>query len=455
MHTDKRLFRWHNSRVTVANAYLLSLFLLAGCATTQSKLTAEDKSQLGRIGITKAYEKPTVTFGGVPNAASGVAQGVVGGLLFPPAWTAGGPFFFGPLLAVESARCGAQFDNVKNPDQQFEVVVNATRPDEFLLKYLADRIEGAGLGKPAILETPLKRLDGGKFSVTSIADQSIDTVLQIEQFKIGLEAVYVNNSQNIRPCSPQVTGDIVWHLIRVRDGKQIASGTDQWNVNSSYRFSALYQDAALMRSILNELLEKVANGTMCKSGADSNRCPWAIHVSKQSDVAKQSAKPSLEEKLAQAREYVGKTLWYLPNPSAGPRLRFYETIPTSSYSEDPKVLFRPRTITSFVVTGVIMPPPLIYPAGEDEYLLEIEFPDGKVGYVNVVGSYGIIQNLYRGDLDSFKEYVSNEPADEILARASALREDAAREERLAKERAERENFEARKNAEKENATKVK
>ncbi len=273
MHTDKRLFRWHNSRVTVANAYLLSLFLLAGCATTQSKLTAEDKSQLGRIGITKAYEKPTVTFGGVPNASGGAKEGVVGGLLFPPAWVVGGPFFFGPLLAVESARCGAQFADVKDPDQQFEAVVNATRPDELLLKYLADRIEGAGLGRAAVLGTPLKRLDEGKFSLTSIADQSIDTVLHIEQFKIELKAVYVNNpGESIRPCRPQVTGDIVWHLIRVRDGKQIASGSDHWVVSSSYRFSAIYQDAALMRSILNELLEKVAIGTMCKSGADSKQC---------------------------------------------------------------------------------------------------------------------------------------------------------------------------------------
>lgn len=267
MRTDKTLFTWHNSWITVANVCLLFLFLFPGCATTQSRLTAEDKSQLGRIGIIKAYEKPTVVFGGVPNAARGAAGGVFMGLVYPPAWLMGGPFALGPIVAIESARCGGQFANIKDPDQQFEAAVNSARPNEFLLKYLSDRIEGAGLGRPAVLETPLKRLDEGRFNVTSIADQSIDTVLQIEQFKISLLSDIGKN-----PCSPELTGDIVWHLIRVRDGKKIAGGSDRWNVKSSSPFSAFYQDAALMRSILSELIEKVANGTMCNSGADPNQC---------------------------------------------------------------------------------------------------------------------------------------------------------------------------------------
>ncbi|HSF47372.1 MAG TPA: hypothetical protein VLA73_03315 [Burkholderiales bacterium] len=274
MDTDKRLLRWPCSQVTVANACLLSLLLLAGCATTKSKLTAEDKSQLGRIGITKAYEKPTVTFGGVPNAATGLAGGILGGIILPPAWFMGGPFLLGPVMSIESARCGGQFADVKDPDQQFEAVVNATRPDELLLEYLADRIEGAGLGRPAVLGTPLKRLDEGNFGVTSIADQSIDTVLQIEGFNIR-HIAFIDEG---KPCTPLVTGDIVWHLIRVRDGKQIATGSGKWEVRSGHQISAFYQSAALMRDILNELLAGVANETMCKSGADSNSCPRARYV---------------------------------------------------------------------------------------------------------------------------------------------------------------------------------
>lgn len=164
---------------------------------------------------------------------------------------------------------------------------------------------------------------------------------------------------------------------------------------------------------------------------------------------KQSTKPSLEQKEAEAKEYVGKTFWYLPSPRAGKRLRFYERIPPSSHSQDPNFLFTPLTIMSFVVTGVIMPPPLIYPAGKDEYLLEIKFPDGKVGYVNVVGCCGIIENLYKGKLNDNTEYISTEPAEEILARESALREKTAREEQLAKERAEQDERVAREKAEHE------
>lgn len=273
MHTENRLFTPPYSRITVASFYLLSLFLLSGCASTQSKLTAEDKSQLGRIGITKAYEKPIVEFGGVPNVASGGAAGVIGGLLYPPAWMLGGPFFFGPLSATNSARCGAQFNDVKDPGQQFEVAVNATRPNDLLLKYLADRIEGAGLGSPSIIEPALRRLDDGKFDVTSVTDKSIDTVLQIEQIKIGLDVSYSDNPSGITSsCFPKVTADIVWHLIRVRDGKRIAAGSNDWSVTSAHNFSAVFKDALLMQTILNKLLKEVANKTMCRSGVDSFSC---------------------------------------------------------------------------------------------------------------------------------------------------------------------------------------
>lgn len=161
----------------------------------------------------------------------------------------------------------------------------------------------------------------------------------------------------------------------------------------------------------------------------------AAEQKKREANSKLSAKPSPEQKEAEAKEYIGKTFWYLPSPRAGKRLRFYERIPPSSHSQDPNFLFAPLTITSFVVTGAIMPPPLIYPVGNDEYLLEIKFPDGKVGYVNVVGCCGIIENLYKGKLNDNTEYVSTEPAEEILARESALREMTALEEQHARERA--------------------
>jgi hypothetical protein len=159
---------------------------------------------------------------------------------------------------------------------------------------------------------------------------------------------------------------------------------------------------------------------------------------KKESVENRQTEPSIQQKEAQAKEYVGKTFWYLPNPSARKRLRFYEGIPSSSHSLEPSLLFTPLTTTSFVVTGVVMPPPLIYAVGKDEYLLEIKFPDSKIGYVNVVGCCGLMENLYNGKLDADKEYVSSEPAENILARERVASEKAAIEENLAREKSERE-----------------
>lgn len=158
---------------------------------------------------------------------------------------------------------------------------------------------------------------------------------------------------------------------------------------------------------------------------------------KESD-ANQQAEPSIQKKEAQAKEYLGKTFWFLPNPVASKRLRFYERVPSSSHSLEPSLLFTPLTATSFVVTGLTMPPPLIYPAGKDQYLLEIKFPDGKVGYVNVVGCCGLMENLYNGKRDADKEYVSIEPAESVFAKELAASEKAALEESLAREISERE-----------------
>lgn len=136
---------------------------------------------------------------------------------------------------------------------------------------------------------------------------------------------------------------------------------------------------------------------------------------------------SFQEKEGTAKEFVGKRFWYVPKPIAANRIRFYETIPPSSYSEDSNLLFTPLSTTSFVVTGVVMAPPLVYPVGKDEYLLEIGFPDGKVGYVNVVGPFGLSRNLYKGgEWKNNIEYIYIESPEEIIATQNAKRELAKR-----------------------------
>lgn len=183
----------------------------------------------------------------------------------------------------------------------------------------------------------------------------------------------------------------------------------------------------------------------------------------------ESNRQSLEQKKAEAMEYLGKRFHYAPNPSASDRIRFYEKIPPSSHSQDPNFLFTPLNATTFIVRGVVMPPPVFFALGDDEYILEIEFPDGKIGYVNVVGCCGIKQNLFRGQVDGGKEYVQFEGTspsiDEIVAREKvrqekqaqdekARQEKQALEEQRAKERAQREARIAQEKAERERARKI-
>ena len=150
----------------------------------------------------------------------------------------------------------------------------------------------------------------------------------------------------------------------------------------------------------------------------------------------------LQEKEAEAMEYVGKTYVYVPDPNAKTRVLFYEKLPPSSYSQDPEFLFTPLTTTTFVVTGVAMPPPVVYAIGMDEYLLRIRLPDGKEGYVNVVGPQGLKSHMTKGTGETLgeyvKEYVSSESPEVIIARENAAKEKAARELRLAREKADRE-----------------
>ncbi len=161
----------------------------------------------------------------------------------------------------------------------------------------------------------------------------------------------------------------------------------------------------------------------------------------QSKRDKEPKKPSLEQKKAEAMEYLDKRFQYVPNPSASDRIRFYEKIPPSSFSQDPNYLFTPLSVSGFVVRGVVMSPPTIFALGEDEYLLEIEFQDGKTGYVNVVGCCGIKEHLFRGEVDSSKEYVQFEGTspsiDDIVARERVRQEKQAQEEKKAQQRAEK------------------
>lgn len=204
---------------------------------------------------------------------------------------------------------------------------------------------------------------------------------------------------------------------------------------------------AIFRSI-RFLIAGCAAVSVTMSGAQTYDTPGARLEREQKKLADDLAKknerpkePSLEQKKSEAMEYLGRIFKFTPNPTAFNRISFYDRIPLSSRSQDPKVLFTPVVVTNFVVRGVFMPPPAIYPLGTDEYLLEIEFLDGKIGYVNLVGNFGIKSHELGGELDARAEYVEflgiSPKTDEIIALEKARQERQVQAERRAIEQTER------------------
>ena len=118
---------------------------------------------------------------------------------------------------------------------------------------------------------------------------------------------------------------------------------------------------------------------------ESRKILEAEKASKEAQHVKSISEPSFEEKENEAISYLGKTFRFIPGTRPLDPVRFYQEIPPSSRSLDPKIIFRPLVEVEFSVTGLLMPPPKVFPRGQDDFLLRIVFRDGKNGYVNIKG----------------------------------------------------------------------
>jgi hypothetical protein len=178
-----------------------------------------------------------------------------------------------------------------------------------------------------------------------------------------------------------------------------------------------------------------------------------VEAAKREELEAQASGPTLQQKEAEAMLFVGKTYAFVPDRDAQKPIFFFDRLPPSSHSQDPEFLLRPLSMTYFVVIGVAMAPPTIFPVGKDEYLLKIRFGDGKEAYVNYGGSFGLASHIKEGAKemrgDYVIEYVSSEPPEVLLARERAAKEAAARELQLAKDKAEREERAAQQKAARE------
>lgn len=194
------------------------------------------------------------------------------------------------------------------------------------------------------------------------------------------------------------------------------------------------------------ILLLVASIGNLSTGAAFAQQPDTPYVS-ESDFRKKVEADKNAELFQKLEALRGKTFWYLPNPNAILKIAFFEPSKTGAAPESfsaPK--FVVQTETSFTVTG--------YEQGKyNGYYLKLEFPDGKIGYLEVYSlatrypdEYPLIENLYTDSRNyDFKEYIYSRPPREIFA---AKRKAAAeRKAKQAKANAERKANKAKADAE--------
>lgn len=144
------------------------------------------------------------------------------------------------------------------------------------------------------------------------------------------------------------------------------------------------------------------------------------------------------------KSYIGVTYWIEPNPKSYYRLEFYSSITDSGGLNSP---FYPMSTTSFIVKNIKLVPNILYKYDYKKNTftyLEIEFPDGKKGYVfaDAIKAHLYEVNRYKGMRFDSSEYVYDKSPQEI---AVIEQEEAKVKEKKSKEaeEAEREKEAAR------------
>lgn len=122
------------------------------------------------------------------------------------------------------------------------------------------------------------------------------------------------------------------------------------------------------------------------------------------------------------QDFIGKTFWYVPNPKSSFRIVFFSKL-EDKLNYKPVAKFTPLEKTTFEVKGVHQL------SREDDYTYEVQFPDGKVGYIK--GRAGFEGHIYRDYLDPINEYIFTEDSEVILAREKQKEELAQKENEIA------------------------
>ncbi len=150
------------------------------------------------------------------------------------------------------------------------------------------------------------------------------------------------------------------------------------------------------------------------------------------DAARKKAELISQEKEAEVNSYVGKTYWYVPNPNAISRLKFFDKMPSKSLDSF-KGDFNPTNTTSFIVSGVKKFSRIPNYPSLDEYYLAIKFADEKDGYIKLDD---LAKHLTKGMKYDFEEYLyTKSPQVAAAEQAAAAKNRAAEQAAAAKNRA--------------------
>lgn len=148
------------------------------------------------------------------------------------------------------------------------------------------------------------------------------------------------------------------------------------------------------------------------------------------DAQKQEIQAERQKAKVEAEKIIGKTFWYVPNPSADMRILFHPAPPINNKLYEDQ--FKPTSETTLEITGVNIYLPIPGEPLLDEYYFEVKFPDGKIGYTSacagrILCASKFESHIYKKDVftnTQMYEYVYTEPPEVIAAREHKEKEKA-------------------------------
>lgn len=234
---------------------IISATILMGCANTpveEELLSPSGRARLvDLVEVQVTADRPSAEFGSFisENATigtlRGVAEGFAFGLLYPPSWMVGGPFFMAPVSGYFAGRCSKSVSTVEHPIEQLQRHVDAVGSAGFRLemslrlKQYADSSRDVGTEKPESVYA-----------------------LHVTQLVIALEGE-TRTKPSDEFCGPELSALAKWRLIRKSDGHEIEDWTTRCRSDAPVgTFAQWFSDSTMVRKDIDELLKELAHNAV-------------------------------------------------------------------------------------------------------------------------------------------------------------------------------------------------